>query len=507
MRVFWPALGIGRVRGVAVGWTVRGAICVVSVVDDAANVDASQLAVLGAVRSAQQDASGGTLTGAGEGEAGLVFWVDGKRVVGCSRPVQIVYFRPPDRDRLQFFTLRQRASIPTDGAGADDMEAILARLNETRGAQRALGQPSSPGTVFALSTPAASAIGALLAPVQAALSLLATAATGEMTALAALVARRSALIAQLTLRARQAADAPAAFAATREPGVDVATRSARYMAFWNTAWLVLNDVILGSAACALVLDAAPALAAAIPALFEAHLIRNVVAATRWLDDWPVGLKLNTPLSRFSAAALGGAVDAWSAVILPLFHAHLALALRLAAATSALGLTFTLGLAADALALLTLHVRAAAWVLTQLARWQLDSLGALWNLFRGKRWNVLRHRTDSYDYDVDQLFLGTLLFTTSAFLFPTVAAYAALFALIQYAICTAQRALGYAVTALNAFPLCELLLRIKEPSRLPAGIVFVPFEAPDTSPSSGVPIVAAWELRNAPESFADIFKRV
>lgn len=45
---------------------------------------------------------------------------------------------------------------------------------------------------------------------------------------------------------------------------------------------------------------------------------------------------------------------------------------------------------------------------------------------GKRWNVIRQRTDSYQYDVDQLFLGTLLFTVSAFLFPTVLTYAALF---------------------------------------------------------------------------------
>jgi hypothetical protein len=49
---------------------------------------------------------------------------------------------------------------------------------------------------------------------------------------------------------------------------------------------------------------------------------------------------------------------------------------------------------------------------------------------GKKWNVLRQRTDSYAYDVDQLFLGTLLFTVSAFLLPTVLTYAALFASVS-----------------------------------------------------------------------------
>jgi phosphatidylinositol glycan class Q protein len=94
-----------------------------------------------------------------------------------------------------------------------------------------------------------------------------------------------------------------------------------------------------------------------------------------------------------------------------------------------------------MALLTLHLRICHGITSLLVRWQLSSLGGLWNLFRGpgisahaltigKKWNVLRHRTDSYAYDVDQLFLGTLLFTVSAFLLPTVVTYAALFASVS-----------------------------------------------------------------------------
>lgn len=49
---------------------------------------------------------------------------------------------------------------------------------------------------------------------------------------------------------------------------------------------------------------------------------------------------------------------------------------------------------------------------------------------GKRFNVLRNRTDSWEYDLDQLLFGTILFTLLAFLFPTVLAYYALFALVS-----------------------------------------------------------------------------
>jgi phosphatidylinositol glycan class Q protein len=112
-----------------------------------------------------------------------------------------------------------------------------------------------------------------------------------------------------------------------------------------------------------------------------------------------------------------------------------------------GLTLFLALTRDTLALLTLHLRICHKLASRLVRWQMSSLGGLWNLFRGmsndetlakvlilmvsgKKWNVLRQRTDSYAYDVDQLFLGTLLFTVSAFLLPTVLTYAALFASVS-----------------------------------------------------------------------------
>ena len=49
---------------------------------------------------------------------------------------------------------------------------------------------------------------------------------------------------------------------------------------------------------------------------------------------------------------------------------------------------------------------------------------------GKRYNVLRNRIDTWDYDLDQLLLGTILFTLLAFLSPTVFTYYALFAMVS-----------------------------------------------------------------------------
>jgi len=62
--------------------------------------------------------------------------------------------------------------------------------------------------------------------------------------------------------------------------------------------------------------------------------------------------------------------------------------------------------------------------------QLNTLSSLWRLFRGKKWNVLRKRVDSAVYNIDQLFLGTLLFTILLFLWPTTALFYAVFAMVS-----------------------------------------------------------------------------
>ncbi|KAG1720541.1 uncharacterized protein EDB91DRAFT_1034991, partial [Suillus paluster] len=45
----------------------------------------------------------------------------------------------------------------------------------------------------------------------------------------------------------------------------------------------------------------------------------------------------------------------------------------------------------------------------------------------RRHNMLRNRTDPWDYNVDQLLLGTMLFTLVTYLFPTILVYYILFA--------------------------------------------------------------------------------
>lgn len=61
---------------------------------------------------------------------------------------------------------------------------------------------------------------------------------------------------------------------------------------------------------------------------------------------------------------------------------------------------------------------------------INYLNCFFLYFLGKKWNTLRNRIDSCDYDLDQLLLGTILFTLLTFLFPTVVVYYATFATVS-----------------------------------------------------------------------------
>lgn len=85
---------------------------------------------------------------------------------------------------------------------------------------------------------------------------------------------------------------------------------------------------------------------------------------------------------------------------------------------------------DLFSLFTLHIYCFYGYASLLLRYQLDGIAALWRLFRGKKWNQLLSRVDSYSYDNEQLFIGTILFTILLFLLPTVIMYYVVFVVLR-----------------------------------------------------------------------------
>jgi len=135
-----------------------------------------------------------------------------------------------------------------------------------------------------------------------------------------------------------------------------------------------------------------------------------------------------------------------------------------------GATLPLSLCSDLLSLSTFHIHCFYIASARMYSWQLSILMSLFHLFRGKKRNVLRNRIDSCDYELDQLLLGTILFTLISFLLPTVIVFYLTFALARMTIICIKAVLDILLAGLNHFPLFALMLRVKDSRRLP-GILF------------------------------------
>ena len=156
-------------------------------------------------------------------------------------------------------------------------------------------------------------------------------------------------------------------------------------------------------------------------------------------------------------------DASLSIVYPL------LPLLLPFASSLLGASVLISLTSDLLCFITLHIRYLYVLFGTIYSHYISALYSLFNLFRGKKYNVLRNRVDSKDYDTEQTLLGTLFFTVLFFLLPNVLAYHLLTYVLYHIVLTIQSALMLSTLLLEDFPWFELLTYVLRPRCLHSGI--------------------------------------
>lgn len=191
---------------------------------------------------------------------------------------------------------------------------------------------------------------------------------------------------------------------------------------------------------------------------------------QWLMGAPAGLKMNRALDQVLGRFFLYHIHLWISYIhlMSPFIEHILWHVGLSAC---LGLTVALSILSDIIALLTFHIYCFYVYGARLYCLKIYGLSSLWRLFRGKKWNVLRQRVDSCSYDLDQLFIGTLLFTILIFLLPTTALYYLVFTLLRLLVITVQGLIHLLVDIINSVPLYSLGLRLCRPYRLAAGVKF------------------------------------
>lgn len=168
-------------------------------------------------------------------------------------------------------------------------------------------------------------------------------------------------------------------------------------------------------------------------------------------NYPGGLKLNSELSNFLGQLFMWLTSMYEGSIMQYFfltiviissimHYIIPYSKPLLQCIFCCGSTFILCFLADLSRFLCLHLQWFNFVSSKFYNWASTLIKSLLRLFggqffeiqfliQGKRYNVLRKRTDSVKYELDQLLVGTILFTCLVFLMPTVTVYYGMFKVV------------------------------------------------------------------------------
>ncbi|XP_043258217.1 uncharacterized protein LOC122400699 [Colletes gigas] len=152
----------------------------------------------------------------------------------------------------------------------------------------------------------------------------------------------------------------------------------------------------------------------------------------WLMGVPAGLKLNHALNNMLGKFFLYHIHLWWTFLI-FMNSVMDFAFEVLVLFGRLGITFQIAIAADLLALVSFHAYCIYVYAARLFNIQLKGITALFRLFLGKKMNPLRERVDSCQYQPDQLFVGTLLFTILLFLMPTTWVYYAVFTMLRLAL--------------------------------------------------------------------------
>lgn len=92
--------------------------------------------------------------------------------------------------------------------------------------------------------------------------------------------------------------------------------------------------------------------------------------------------------------------------------------------------------------------------------------------RGRKWNPLRKRLDSYDYTVEQHVVGSLLFTPVLLLIPTTSVFYVFFSILTTTVIWVCVMLEIVIAIIQTTPYAELTLWVMRRQRFPAGLFFL-----------------------------------
>ncbi|KAL6650951.1 hypothetical protein ACP70R_009876 [Stipagrostis hirtigluma subsp. patula] len=192
----------------------------------------------------------------------------------------------------------------------------------------------------------------------------------------------------------------------------------------------------------------------------------------WLMGVPAGFKLNTELAELLGMISLNAIQIYSTLWFFVGGFLRRIIQGIAFSGIILGLTVPISFLIDIIQLATLHVTVLHWLISMIYSRQIQTVASLWRLFRGRKWNPLRQRLDSYDYTVEQHVVGSLLFTPVLLLIPTTSVFYIFFSILTTTVICLCVMLEVVISVIHSTPYAELILWVTRRKRFPAGLLLV-----------------------------------
>lgn len=175
----------------------------------------------------------------------------------------------------------------------------------------------------------------------------------------------------------------------------------------------------------------------------------------WLMGVPWGIKLNTPLSQFLGTRYLYILELWRLFYSEFISIYLSMFVNFLVILLPFGITLPVTALHDFLKFLNLCLICFFIISNRVFTLQFSALKSLGRLFMGKKWNILRERVDSCDYNMNQLLVGTMIFTILLFLLPTTGMYTLIFLYLRVLQFSVQFALRVCAVFVNKLIISSL----------------------------------------------------
>lgn len=251
--------------------------------------------------------------------------------------------------------------------------------------------------------------------------------------------------------------------------VEYAEKAAlREHSIWSS---VLVDVILGNLV-GFMLFLHPELILKWVLILASHITNDILrTGCAWLMGVPAGFKLNTELAEVLGMASLNAIQIWS-TLWSFATCICCYAIKVFALSGIfLGMTIPAAMLMDMMTIAAKHVSSLHWLMSLMYSHQIQALTALWRLFRGRKWNPLRQRLDSYNYTVEQHIVGALLFTPLLLLVPTTSVFYMFFTIMNTTTVLLCILIEVTISVIHATPYNEIFLWLLKRKRFPSGVWF------------------------------------